>query len=96
MLRDEHTKLPWGFGLEIELGGVDYGDVQLVTQGGLRLSYSRRPEDAPLPSLHAGDEVTVVAQAKRPPFSEMKELSIGARTSRRKGLTWLRRCARQS
>ena len=67
-LRDEATKLPWGFGLEIELGGVDYANTQLAARGGLRLSFSPRPEDPPLPTLHAGDEVSVVAQAKRPPF----------------------------
>ena len=67
-LRDEATKLPWGFGLEIELGGVDYANTQLAARGGLRLSFAPRPEDPPLPELHAGDDVTVVAQAKRPPM----------------------------
>ena len=65
-LRDEPTKLPWGFGLEMELAGVDYAGAQLATQGGLRLSFSPGPEDSPLAALHAGDSVTVVAQAKRP------------------------------
>jgi len=66
-LRDEATKLPWGFGLEIELGGVDYANAQLAARGGLRLSFAPRLEDSPLAELHAGDDVTVVAQAKRPP-----------------------------
>jgi len=65
-LRDEPTKLPWALGLEIELAGVDYDNSQLATLGGLRLSYSPRPEDSPLPALHAGDEVSVLTQAKRP------------------------------
>ena len=65
-LHDEPTKLPWGYGLEIELASVDYANTQLTALGGLRLSFSPRPEDLPLPTLHAGDEVTVVAQAKRP------------------------------
>ena len=65
-LRDEATKLPWGFGLEIELASVDYANTQLAARGGLRLSFSPRPEDPPLAELHAGDGVTVVAQAKRP------------------------------
>src|SRR5260370_7069977 len=66
MLRDEPTKLPWGYGLEIELASVDYANTQLTALGGLRLSFSPRPEDSPLPMLHAGDEVTVIAQATRP------------------------------
>ncbi len=65
-LRDEPAKLPWGFGLEIELAGVDYENSPLTTLGGLRLSYSPRPEDPPLPALHAGDEVSFLTQAKRP------------------------------
>jgi competence protein ComEC len=65
-LRDEPTKLPWGYGLEMELAGVDYANTPLTVVGGLRLSFSPQPEESPLPALHAGDEVTVVAQAKRP------------------------------
>jgi len=65
-LRDEPTKLPWGFGLELELVGVDYENSHLSSLGGLRLSFSPKPDDPALPALHAGDEVTVIAQAKRP------------------------------
>jgi competence protein ComEC len=65
-LRDEAAKLPWGFGLDIQLAGVDFENAYLTTQGGLRLSYSPRPGDSPLPELHAGDEVTILTQAKRP------------------------------
>src|SRR5713226_6055695 len=65
-LRDEPAKLPWGFGLEIELAGVDYENSPLTTLGALRSSYSPRPEDQPLPALHAGDEVSFLTQAKRP------------------------------
>jgi competence protein ComEC len=65
-LRDAPTKLPWGFGLEVQLAGVDYENSQVSAQGGLRLSYSPKPDDAALPSLHAGEVVTVTAQAKRP------------------------------
>ncbi|HEY4817173.1 MAG TPA: DNA internalization-related competence protein ComEC/Rec2 [Candidatus Acidoferrum sp.] len=66
-LRDEPAKLPWGFGLEIELASVDYENTHVAVVGGLRLSFSPRPDDPPLPALHTGDEVTVVAQARRPP-----------------------------
>ena len=65
-LRDEPAKLPWGFGLEIQLAGVEYENEQLMTLGALRLSYTPRPGDSPLPVLDAEDEVTVLAQAKQP------------------------------
>jgi hypothetical protein len=65
-LRDEPTKLPWGYGLEMELAGVDYANTQVTAVGGLRLSFSPQPDDSPLPALHAGNEVTVLAQARRP------------------------------
>src|SRR5437879_11625157 len=65
-LRDEPTRLPWGFGLEVDLVGVDYENSQLSSLGGLRLSFSPKPDDPALPALHAGDEVAVIAQAKRP------------------------------
>ncbi len=65
-LRDEPTRLPWSYGLEVELAGVDYENSRLAAHGGLRLSFSPRPDDSPLPTFHAGDEVTVVTQARRP------------------------------
>jgi competence protein ComEC len=65
-LRDEPAKLPWGFGLEIQLAEVEYENRLLAAVGGLRLSYSPHPADSPLVALHAGDDVAVLAQAKRP------------------------------
>lgn len=65
-LRDEPTKLPWGSGLEISLASVDYRGAALQLQGGLRLSFSPNSPGEALPDLHAGDEVSVVTQAKLP------------------------------
>ncbi len=65
-LRDEPTKLPWGYGLEIELTGVEYEGSPRHAQGGLRLSFTPRPEEASLPELHAGDEVSVLTEARLP------------------------------
>ena len=65
-LRDEPAKLPWGFGLEVELSGVDFENTRVPALGGMRLSFSPRPDDTPLTALHVGDKITVVAQAKRP------------------------------
>lgn len=65
-LRDEPAKLPWGYGLEINLSGVEFEGASLPVQGGLRVSFTPRPEQAPLPELHAGDEVSVLTEAKLP------------------------------
>lgn len=65
-LRDEPARLPWGTGMEVELTAVNFENTQLPLLGGLRLSYSSQPNDPALPILHAGDAVTVLAQAKRP------------------------------
>ena len=94
-LRDEPAKLPWGFGLEIELTGVDYAGAQLAAEGGLRLSFSPGPENPALPTIHAGDEVTVVAQAKRPQVFRDEGAFDRARIWPRRELIWLRRFARR-
>jgi len=65
-LKDEPARLPWGFGYEVELEGVENQGALLSTRGGMRLSFSPRPGDQVLPDLHAGNEIAVLAQAKRP------------------------------
>ncbi len=65
VLRDEPAKLPWGFGYEIELLGVDYENSFVPLAGGLRLTFSPPAGEMP-PEVHAGDAVTVVTQAKLP------------------------------
>ena len=47
-LRDEPAKLPWGYGYEIDLSGVEYQGAFLPLQGGLRLSFTPRDgEESP-------------------------------------------------
>lgn len=65
-LRDEPAKLPWGYGLEIDLSGVEFEGAALPVQGGLRVSFTPHREEAPLSELHAGDEVSVLTEAKLP------------------------------
>jgi competence protein ComEC len=65
-LRDEPPRLPWGYGYEIELTGVEYEGALVHARGGLRVSFSEGPEQRVAPDLHAGDEVVVATQAKRP------------------------------
>src|SRR5713226_6167759 len=65
-LRDEPTRLSWGYGYEIELSGVEFEEVMHPVQGGLRLSFTAQRQTSLPPDLHAGDEVTVLTEAKRP------------------------------
>jgi len=66
-LRDEPTRLPWGYGYEIELSGVEFEGALRGARGGLRLSFGPRAEGGELPpALHAGDEVTVLTEARQP------------------------------
>jgi competence protein ComEC len=65
-LRDEPARLPWGYGHEIELSGVEFEEALHPARGGLRLSFTANPGAAPPPSIHAGDEVAVLTEAKRP------------------------------
>ncbi len=64
-LRGEPERLPWGVGYDIELAGVDYQGVFVPATGGLRLSYATR-EGSSVVSLHGGDRVSVLTQAKLP------------------------------
>jgi competence protein ComEC len=65
-LRGEPARLPWGYGYEIELSGVEYKGSLVPARGGLRVGFSEGPEQKPAPDAHAGDEVVVATQAKRP------------------------------
>jgi competence protein ComEC len=65
-LRDEPARLPWGHGYEIELSGVEYEGLLVPVRGGLRVSFSEGPGYAAAPDVHAGDEVVIATQAKRP------------------------------
>jgi competence protein ComEC len=65
-IRDEPLRLPWGYGYEVELSGVEFEEVLHSARGGLRVSFTARPEGAPLPELHAGDDVAVLTEARRP------------------------------
>ena len=65
-LRDEPTRLPWGYGYELELSGVEFGEALHSARGGLRVNFTARPEGGLPPDLHAGDEVAVLTEARRP------------------------------
>jgi competence protein ComEC len=69
LLRDEPARLPSGTGFDVDLIGVEYAGTTLPVRGGMRVSFTPHSatDDAMLPSLHSGDAVEIVAQAKRPP-----------------------------
>jgi competence protein ComEC len=64
--RDEPARLPWGYGYEIGLTGVECEGLLVPARGGLRVSFSESPGQEAVPDVHAGDEVVVATQAKRP------------------------------
>ena len=65
-LRDEPTRLSWGYGYEIELSGVEIEGALHKARGGLRLSFTASEGGETPPELHAGEEVAVLTEAKRP------------------------------
>jgi len=65
-LRDDPARLPWGYEYEIEISGVEIEGALRAARGGLRLAFAPNADSAPLPRLHAGDEVAVLTEAKRP------------------------------
>jgi predicted membrane metal-binding protein len=66
-LRDEPSHLPWGYGYEIELSGVEHEGPLMPATGGLRVSFSPHSASEFPPDFHAGDKVTVLTEARRPP-----------------------------
>ena len=65
-LRDDPARLPWGYGYEIELTGVEYEGSFVPARGGLRVSFAESPNQLAPPDVHAGDELVVTTEAKRP------------------------------
>ncbi len=69
-LRDEPARLPWGYGYEVNLAGVDYQGAFLPLRGGLRLTFSQQHDaggrEVPPPDVHAGDTISVVTAARQP------------------------------
>jgi len=65
-MRDEPTRLPWGYGYEIEISGVEIEGMLQPARGGLRLSITAIAGGATPPDLHAGDSVAAVTEAKLP------------------------------
>jgi competence protein ComEC len=68
-LRDEPRELVWGTGMDVDLDRVEYEGAAMPLTGGLRLTFpAQAQEAAPLPDLHAGDEITFTTKARMPPI----------------------------
>jgi beta-lactamase superfamily II metal-dependent hydrolase len=65
-LRSEPARLPWGVGLELELSRVETTEGMIPVTGGMRPGFTPKEGDTALPEVHAGDEVSVMTQARRP------------------------------
>lgn len=65
-LREEPSRLPWGYGIELDLSRIETAQGMIPVAGGMRLGFTPKDGDPSLPELHAGDEVSVFAQARRP------------------------------
>jgi competence protein ComEC len=64
-LRSEPARLPWGVGMEMELSGVETAAGMTPVKGGMRVGSTPKEGEA-LPEVHAGDEISVMAQARLP------------------------------
>jgi competence protein ComEC len=65
-LRSEPARLPCGYGIDVDLSGVDEEGEFIPVSGGLRVGFTPKEEDASLPEVRAGDEVAGIAQARLP------------------------------
>jgi hypothetical protein len=65
-LRNEVSRLPWGYGLDVNLASVEMAGGTLPVTGGLRIGYTPREGDPPLPDVHAGDEISIFAEGRLP------------------------------
>jgi competence protein ComEC len=65
-LRDEPARLPWGYNFELSLNGVDTADGLVSLAGGMRVGFTPKDGDPALPEVHAGDEVSILAEGRLP------------------------------
>lgn len=65
-LRDEVLRLPWGYGLEMDLERVEMAAGALALRGGMRVGFTPREGEPGLPEIHVGDEIAVLTAARLP------------------------------
>ncbi|MGA3178166.1 MAG: DNA internalization-related competence protein ComEC/Rec2 [Candidatus Acidiferrum sp.] len=65
-LRNEVSRLPWGYGMELDLSRVESAEGVLPLRGGMRVGFAPKDGGPGLPELHAGDEIAVLTTARLP------------------------------
>lgn len=65
-LRNEVLRLPWGYGMELDLNRVESAEGALPLRGGMRVGFAPKDGEPGLPELHAGDEIAVLTAARLP------------------------------
>jgi hypothetical protein len=65
-LRNEVSRLPWGYALELDLSRVESAAGALPLRGGMRITFTPKDGEPTLQELHAGDEVAVLTAARLP------------------------------
>ena len=50
-LRSEPAKLPWGYGIDVDLSGVDEAEQFILLSGGMRLKFAPKDGDTNLPEV---------------------------------------------
>jgi competence protein ComEC len=65
-LRGDPARLPWGYGLDLQLDGVETANGVVPLSGGMRLGFTPENSDHALPDVQAGDEVSILTQARLP------------------------------
>ena len=66
VLRSEPSRMPWGYAFDLNLESVEMASGLVPVVGGMRIGYTPRDANPPLPQLHAGEEVSVFAEARQP------------------------------
>ena len=65
-MRSEVSRLPWGYGLELDLSRVEIAEGVLPLLGGIRVAFLPKDGEPGLPELHAGDEIAILTAARLP------------------------------
>src|SRR5205807_9731355 len=63
--RDEPARLPWGYGYESDLSGVEFDQALHPARRGLRVSFTAYPDGPAPPDHRAGDDMAVLTHANR-------------------------------
>ena len=66
VLSNEPERLPWGYGLDLELRSVETAAGVLPVTGGMRIGFTPHEGDAGLPQLRAGNRISIFTEAHRP------------------------------